>query len=455
MLSPGDNVVAGFSGGADSTALLNVLWDLKDILEVNIFALHLNHGIRQEAGEDERFCHSFCNSKGIPFTAVSVDVPSLAKQQKLTEEEAGRLARYRAFEDYLEKAGGGCIAVAHHQDDVAETLVMNLARGSGLRGGSSIRPKRDNIIRPLLCVSRSEIENYLREKEISFCTDRTNLENDHTRNYIRNVILPDLSRNVNSRAAQHMARAAVSFEKAEDFVRGYAKELFDRVVVKKDGVVSFDCLKICGEADIIQEYLVLMCFEELVRSRKDISSVHVDMVLGLMRSTDGTASADLPYGLKAVRSYNNLSIGKRENSKQELPEIAFDISNGSETETDIPGLGRARIALFSYEKEEEPPSETYTKWFDYDRIQATCFRTRRPGDHIFIDQGGKLCKKELRKFFTDVKVPEELRDEMYLLADGDHILWVPGYRMSAAVKVSKDTNSILAIKITNGGNANG
>ncbi len=455
LLAKGDTVVVGFSGGADSTALLTVLWDLKEILGIRVLALHLNHGIRKEAGEDESFCEYFCSRRGIPFKAVTVDVPSLAKELKLTEEEAGRRARYEAFSKMLEENGGGYIAVAHHQNDVAETLLMNLSRGSGLRGGGSIRPKRDNVIRPLLCVERSEIEDYLESKGITYCTDKTNLESDHTRNFVRNEILPLFTDRVNARSVEHMARAAISFDKAEEFVRGYAKELFDKTVTKKGDAVSFDIRKIAGEAEIIRENLVLLCFEELVKNRKDIGAVHVESVLELMRSEEGTASVDLPYGLVAIRSYSILSLGKRENSDEESLEITPEIAMGQETTVDIPGLGRAQIALFPYEKAEEPPTETYTKWLDYDRILATCFRTRRPGDIIYIEQGGRLCKKELRKFLTDSKVPADQRDKMYLLADGDHILWVPGYRMSAAVKVSKDTKSILAIKITNGGNANG
>jgi len=448
-------VVTGFSGGADSTALLSVLWECKEILGIKVIAVHVNHGIRNEAGQDESFCKDFCKERRIPFIVRFIDIPSMAKKEKLTEEEAGRLARYQIFNEVLESEGGDFVAVAHHQNDVAETLLMNLSRGSGLKGGSSIRPKRDNIIRPLLCVSRKEIEDYLREKEISFCTDKTNLENDHTRNYVRNVIIPALSENVNQRSVEHLAKAARSFERAEEFISGYAKSLFESVATCKDRGVSFDVSTIAGEADIIKENFILLCFEKLVRNRKDIGAVHVESVLKLMERTKGTNYVNLPYGLVAVRSYSTLTIEKQGNSIDNSSEITFEIKEGTETMVDVPGLGTAKIALLPYDSTKEPPSETYTKWLDYDRIQAVSFRKRQPDDHIFIEQDGKLRKKELRKFFTDEKVPISDRESMYLLVDGNSVLWVPGYRIGAAVKVSKDTKRILRIIITNGGNANG
>lgn len=455
LLHGGDTVVTGFSGGADSTALLSVLWECKEILDIRVIAVHVNHGIREEAGLDEKFCEDFCKDRGIPFVVRFMDIPSMAKKEKLTEEEAGRLARYRIFNEILTAEGGGLVAVAHHQNDVAETVLMNLSRGSGLKGGSSIRPKRDNIIRPFLCTSRSEIEDYLREKDISFCTDRTNLENDHTRNYVRNAVIPMLQENVNNRAVEHLARAAGAFERAEEFIESYTVKLFEKEAVCNEKSVTFDVTRIAGEADIIKESFILLCFEKLVKNRKDIGAAHVDSVLELMKSTDGTSYASLPYGLKAVRSYRELTIGEKGNCKAKALEIFFEIEEGKETYVDVPGLGRAQIALLPYDNTKEPPTETYTKWLDYDRIQEVSFRQRKSGDHIFIEPDGKLRKKDLGKFFTDEKVPVSDRENMYLLADKDSILWIPGYRIGAAVKVSKDTRRILSIKITNGGNANG
>ncbi len=455
MLTGAETVVVGFSGGADSTALLNVLWELKELLGIKVVALHLNHGIRPEAGEDEEFCKSFCRERGIELRRAFVDVPEMAKELKLTEEEAGRKARYDAFNLYAKELGAKYIAVAHHQNDVAETLLMNLLRGSGLHGGSAIRPVRDNIIRPLLGVDRKEIEEYLAKRDISFCTDKTNLENGHTRNILRNTVIPALERDINAKSVEHIARAAVSFAKADEYIREKALKVFDKLV-KKDGEnLVFDRKELIKEPEIIRENVVLMCFENLVRGRKDISATHVEMVLGLMEETCGTSQVNLPYGLIAKRSYNKLSIGPEEKQALDYPQIPVEVSENTETVIEIPGFGMARIALFSYDKEKEPPRETYTKWFDYDKIETVVFRGKRPGDVILIEQEDGLHRKELRKYLTDAKVPSDQRDKLYVLADGEKILWVLGYRMGDNAKVSENTRSILAITITNGGNTNG
>ncbi len=455
MLSPNDKVVVGFSGGADSTALLSVLKDLKDVLKIEIFALHVNHGIRQEAGDDEAFCQRFCKERGIELKTVSIDVPKLAKELSLTEEEAGRSARYRIFSEHAKMLGAGVIAVAHHENDVAETLLMNLARGTGLHGAGAIRPVRDNIIRPLLGVSRSEIEGYLKDRDISFCTDRTNFENDHTRNVIRNEIIPRLNDMVNERSAEHFARAAIAFDRADEFIRGCAKKAYDRIVIRSGDRLFMDVKELLKEPEIIRENVILMCFEDLVTGRKDITYSHVEQILSLLLDLKGTAYADLPYGLVATRSYESLSIGPKEKPDEDLLEIPVNISNEQETQVFIPGLGTVMISVFPYDKTSPPPREAYTKWFDYDRIQAVAFRRKRASDYILIEQKDALCKKELKKFFTDEKVPVSERNSMYLLAKNDEILWIPGYRMSGAYKVGSKTQKIMEIKIINGGISNG
>ncbi|MBQ8031268.1 MAG: tRNA lysidine(34) synthetase TilS [Butyrivibrio sp.] len=455
MFPEGARVVVGFSGGGDSTALLTVLEKLQPLLKIELFAIHINHLIRSEAGEDEEFCRSFCKERGISFVSRSVDIPLMAKEKSLTEEEAGRIARYEAFSSYAKEISAGHIAVAHHQNDVAETLLMNLLRGSGLHGGAAIRPVRDNIVRPLLCVTRAEIEEYLKESGISFCTDKTNLESIHTRNFLRNEILPELEKNVNDRTIQHLCAAAVSFDKADEYIREVAGNAFDRIVTSKDGSVCADIRDILLEKEIIRENIVLLMFEALVKNRKDIGAVHVEEVLDLLKSEDGQASVDLPYGLCAKRTYGRLEISQKGNQTKVIETVTVKPSVGEETQIVIPELGRVTLSVFSYDKQKEVPTWTYTKWFDYDRIQEVSFRTRRGDDKISISQGDAIHQKLLSKFMTDKKIPKDKRDEMVIVADGNSVLWVPGYRISASCKVSEATRYILEIKIDDGGMSNG
>ncbi len=455
MLSPGERVLVGFSGGADSTALLELLYELKDVLKISLCAVHLNHGIRQEAAEDAFFAKKFCESRGIVFELIQRDIPGMARDNGLTEEEAGRIARYEAFESCARKNGASKIAVAHHINDVAETLLMNLARGSGLHGAGAIKPVRGNIIRPLLCVSRKDIEDYLSEKEITFCTDRTNFENDHTRNVVRNVIIPELEKSVNAEAAEHLSRAAASFQKADEYILEQAGKAFKRCVTIKGDELEIDCNSLRSEAEIIRENIILLCFENLVRNRKDITRVHVGDVLKLIERHDGTASVDLPYNLIALRSYDRLEIKKREKEKIRHPHTELIIKPGDKKIIKIPGLGAVEAAVFPYDEDTIPPIDRYTKWFDYDKIQGVIFRTREAGDRLAIDIDGKVASKSLSKYMADEKIPPKERDNLYVLADSGNIIWVVGHRISAAYKVTESTRNILEINILNGGYLHG
>ena len=190
MLERGDRVVLGVSGGADSVCLLFVLLALRRELDLQLHVVHVNHGIRIEAGEDAAYVSALCEAHQVPFYLYEKDIPALAKEWSCSEEEAGRRVRYEAFEEVLRQQCCQKIAVAHNSNDRAETMLFHLFRGTGLTGLAGIRPVRGQIIRPLLCVDRAQIETYLTEKQISYRHDATNDCDDYTRNKIRHHILP-------------------------------------------------------------------------------------------------------------------------------------------------------------------------------------------------------------------------------------------------------------------------
>ena len=455
MISQGDTVVVGFSGGADSTALMMVLSELAPILGCKPVAVHLNHGIRENAGDDASFAKSFCEKRGIEFRLYEKNIPELSVKWGMTEEEAGRRARYEAFEEVLKENGGGVIAVAHHQNDVAESLLMNLLRGSGLHGAGSIRSVRDNVIRPLLCADRKEIEAYLKEKAQDYCHDATNDENIHTRNVIRNVIIPAMKKDINLRSVEHLCRAAEDFSKADDYIRRISFDHYRKISVRKTAGIEFDLRKFRQLDEIIRANIILHAFEELTPARKDITSTHVEGILKLCECSDGSAQLSLPYDLVAIRSYDRLQIkakdteNSRKNNKEYL--IPPELEKGDFVDFYIPNLGMAHISVLQYNDWKLFPKSAYTKWFDYDRIQAAMFRKRQSEDYMLLEQKGSvdgLCRKKIAKLMTDEKIPSKDRDEIYLLADGNNVIWIPGYRMSGAFKVSEATEKILEIKIT-------
>ncbi len=460
MTEPGMTILVGFSGGADSTALLLSLYELRQLLEIEPVAVHVNHGIREDAGNDALFTKNFCESRGIKYFAREENVPELSRKWNMTEEEAGRKLRYDIFNRTAKETGAARIAVAHHQNDVAETLLLNLLRGTGLHGAGAIRPVRDNIIRPLLCVDRREIEDYLSEKKQDFCKDYTNDENYHTRNIVRNILIPEMERLINPASASHLCRAAEEFARADEYISRSAEDFFRKAVdVGKENVV-INISELSEAPGIIKSQVILKTLEQVTPNRKDITASHVDAILKLMEDTRGSASVDLPYSLIADRSYDRMEIRKRSDfGDGEYAEylIPRGLKPEDGLEITLPNIGVAHIKVMEYNGGKLFPSSPYAKWFDYDRIQEAIFRTRKASDFMLVEQGDGLCRKQIGKLMTDVKIPKSLRDKLYLLADGDNVIWIPGYRMSGAYKINQDTKTILEIKIDiyNGGNADG
>ena len=239
MISPGDRVIAGVSGGADSVCLLRALAGYREQVPFTLFVVHVEHGIRgAESLADAAFVKGLCEALAVPFYMEAVDVTAYAREHRMTVEEAGRSVRYDCFEKLRKELGAEKIAVAHNQNDQAETVLWNLVRGSGLKGLGGIRPVRDRIIRPLLFLGRPEIETILKDLGQPWRTDRTNLENDYTRNRLRREILPQLEKNLNHQALQHIAQAAIRLQEAQQYIEKQAeKSARGSIEIRKDGSV--------------------------------------------------------------------------------------------------------------------------------------------------------------------------------------------------------------------------
>lgn len=263
MLEAGDKVVAGVSGGADSICLLFVLMELQKEIPFELTAVHVNHGLRAEAADrDEAYVRELCETYRIPCVSYRENVELIAKNRKQSLEEAGREVRREAFRRTMESWGGTKIALAHHKNDNAETFLMNLARGSGLKGLGGMLPVNGTIIRPLLAAERQEIEQYLKENGIAYCTDETNKSDDYTRNRIRNHMIPLLEDGVNKRAVAHISDTMERLREVQEFLRTGAagvgaERCADRAglfgagcgVCKGAGCRKTACLKAGAEGD--------------------------------------------------------------------------------------------------------------------------------------------------------------------------------------------------------------
>lgn len=437
MIEEGDTVFAGVSGGADSVCLLLVLRELQKRIHFDIRAVHIEHGVRGEVSrQDAQFVQILCEKKRIPIVSYSYDVPAIAAEQGISVEEAGRQLRYRAFEKEAEKVRQGKIAVAHNQNDNAETMLHHLVRGSSLQGIAGIPPVRGRVIRPLLCVTRDEIEDYLEQREQGYRTDETNFELVYTRNRIRHEVLPIL-KEINGQAVAHMAQSAEAFRETQEYMRLQADKLKRSAVMEENGQVILKRDEIWQEPPVLRSLLIHQIISEQAGSSRDIAAVHVKSVLELFDRQVGR-SIHLPYGLQAERIYEGVCLKKlTKPDKQELP-IPL---------TECP---RFHCHLLENEVElREIPKKKYTKWLDYDKIEDNlCVRSRHTGDYFLLDEKG--CKKSLKQYYVDEKIPREIRDEILLIADGSHIVWIVGYRISAKYKVTENTKRILEIQYDGG-----
>ena len=359
MIMPGDFVIAGVSGGADSVCLFFELLAYQKEISFSMEDVHIEHGIRgQDSLADANYVENLCKEYGVPFHLVSCDIKKMAQESSLTVEEAGRKARYQAFEQAAKKSGrSNCkIAVAHNLDDKAETILMILARGSGLRGLGGIRPVRENIIRPLLNTRRSEIEEALRGRQITWRTDETNHQTEYTRNRIRLEILPLLAQGVNGQAASHIAQAGLRLQEAEDYIQSQVQKLAERYVHYEEK----------AEPEVFLER-ERFCLEKMIAGQKDVSRRHIWALLELAAGQNGK-SLNLPGGIRAVNKNEFLVFEKNRSIRKKGNEAAK--CRGENLQ--IPGVTgwrdlRITADVFSYEKQIIPQKKC-TKWFDYDTI---------------------------------------------------------------------------------------
>ncbi len=440
MILPKDEIIAGVSGGADSVCMFLQLIEYRKECEFDLKVVHINHMIRNDAGNDADFVKDLCDRNGVEFYLFNEDVIKLSKEKGISTEEAGREVRYERFRQVMSSKRAK-IAVAHNKNDVAETVLFNIFRGTGIEGLASLAPVNGNIIRPLLDLSRDEIEAYLIKKEQPFRTDSTNAECDYARNKIRNVMLPYAEKNLSAKSTQHIADLSKKMLLIREYIKKETKKAYMLAVTENEDSSSIN-LRIFSDLDpMLKREVILLVMERLTPHRKDITGQHVASLLDVIQK-EGEKKIDLPYDLEAVKQYDTLTIRKSIANEKEAFE--YDIENGSDI---ILKDGRTlRVRIFDRAESALIERKTYTKWFDYDKIvNCVKVRNRRAGDYLTINSD--MDKKSLKDYLIDSKVAREKRDSIPVIADDSHILWVVGLRISEYYKVSDTTKRILEISV--------
>ena len=447
MIQKEDKIVLGVSGGADSICLLFVLLELQKIYGFDMIAVHVHHGLRGDAADrDVAFVKKVCEENDIQCEVFYEDVELIAKKRKQSIEEAGREVRRKIFEKVLDSFEGTKIALAHHKNDNVETLFMNLARGTGIQGLGGIHPIKGNTIRPLLCVERKEIEDYLEEKGISYCTDDTNNSDEYTRNRIRKHIISYMEEEINTKTVKHIDETMSYLREVQDFLaqesqkgkENHVQET-DRGVLLQEGFVSLP--------KVLKSLIIKDAMATVAGKEKDLEATHVLAVSELFDKQVGR-NIDLPYGMKAKRVYSGVEILRENICEQEIAEIFLE---PSDIEKEIL-FGETVIRYRIYTREEWDNikhEKSNTKGFDYDIINdKVCVRTRRMGDYISLEK--ERGTQKLKSYFINEKIEQSVRNRVPLIADGNHILWIVGYRENPRYAVSENTKIVLNIQIDEG-----
>ena len=449
LLARHDRIVIGVSGGADSVCLLRVLLNLREEYALSLYVVHVNHGLRKAAGEDADFVKALCEEWKVPMSLFVYDVAKEAEKRGMSLEEAGRAVRFEAYEEARKSFGANKVALAHHMDDQVETILWNLFRGSGAKGLTGIAAKREHFIRPLLCVSRKEITEFLTEIGQEHRTDETNSDNTYTRNRLRNRLIPAIEEEYNRQARKHIVSTGEIVSQMEDYVERQGEKAYARCVKKTSKrafLIREKQLK--KEEEILKRCVLRQALIKAAGSAQDIGRVHVQMLSELMDNQVGK-ELFLPYGVMAARTYDGIQLRKKDWAD----------------ENDFVSLIEEHDAAFRFKvKKLKKPKDwkkcirekTYTKCFDYDIIEGELsVRTRLPGDYIVIDDEGNTQK--LKYYFINEKIPRQKRDHILLLAEGSRILWVTGYRIGANYRVTENTKRVLKVTLRKngyGGNRN-
>ncbi|SES93823.1 tRNA(Ile)-lysidine synthase [Natronincola peptidivorans] len=439
-----DRIVVAVSGGPDSIVLLHALYSLREEFNLQLFVAHLNHNFRGiDAQMDAQYVANFCEAMNVICFVKSMDVPKYAKEQGLSSEEAGRVLRYKFFQEVVEKVGANKIAVAHNQNDQAETVLMRLLRGTGIQGLTAIHHGRGQIIRPLLDISRKEIEEYCLLHNLSPRIDETNLEPIYHRNKIRLELIPYIEEHYNPNIIESLAKTAEILKKDNEFIEIVGKDAYKQVMLQaREGCLEFSMEGINKLHIALQSRIFRLATEALVGKLEALEYKHMQSIMELIQKSETGKKILLPMGIIVKTSYNKVIFTTQE--QEEETTFYYPLrENGHTKIEEVQGVIITKV--IERDNIEAISRDKYIKYFDYDKIKQTLnVRNRKDGDRFW--PLGLVGSKKLKDFFIDYKIEREKRNQIPLICDGEEIMWVVGFRISEKYKVTDETNKILSIQ---------
>lgn len=447
MLQPKDTVLAGVSGGPDSVALLHALWQCRDELDITLRIAHLNHSFRgEESDRDAEYVQILADRMHIPATIEKIDVPQIRRTLRLSAEEAARIVRHEFLDRTADRIHANKIALAHTADDVAETVLLNLTRGTGIDGLSGIPPVRERIIRPLIQARRTDVEHYVSEHHLSPRIDSTNLIPEYRRNRVRLELLPLLRKDFNPDIDAAFIRLAELAREDSAYLNTEAENSLKKITVerKTDGL-TLEADKLGALPPAIARRAVREAIRQVRGELTDIGFIHITEILRLL-GCGGDFRLDMP-GVHAERAGRLLAVYTK---LKERAHAEYNYTLSVPGSTNIPEADAVIVAETA-----GGPGEFILKRggleavLDTQKIFGSLHaRSWMPGDRI--RPLGMAGSKKIQDIFVDKKIPRAARSRIPIITDNRNILWIPGLATSEAAKISAATKAHIRLRLVTG-----
>ncbi len=447
LFVPGERILIACSGGADSLALTDVLLQLRQPLQLQLYVAHLDHMLRGDASRaDAAFVRDFCRQHELVCFIQAADVAAYASKHRMSDEMAAREVRYGFLRETAAAIGGAKIATAHHRDDQAETVLLHLLRGSGSCGLAGIRPAADGIIRPFLGVTRAEIERYCRERNLAPRHDATNDQTEYTRNRLRLELLPQLREKYNPAVVEALCRSAELLADEHAFIQQYAREQWPSIVRTEAGDVIFDRQRLRLLPSAVQRELFRLGLKQVKGDLNGFSFLHIEKMMALTAAGQTGATLMLPRGIRIRCRYDDLEIFRitAQRSLKPLAKIDFEMVLAVPGITQVQPLGLSVTTEIAEKFPDLRKSNSIV--CDADKLEGPlCVRCRRPGDRF--SPSGVGGSKKIKEYFIDQKIDRERRDFIPLFCDKNEIFWIGNYRQNQMSQPGPATKRCLRLTI--------
>lgn len=442
LIESGDKIVIGISGGPDSICLLHILNRLKDKLNIELYAAHLNHQIRGiEAQKDALYVSNMCEKMGITCFLKSIDVPKYCEENRLSIEEGARKLRYEMFNEIKQKTKSNKIAIGHNLNDQAETVLMRIMRGTGLQGLRGIEYMRENgIIRPLLDIERKEIEQYCEEFNLNPRIDKSNLENIYTRNKIRLELIPYMMDNFNSNLIESIVRMSNNLKSDSEYIEGEAEYKFKNICQVTSDTVNIKINDFIKLHNAIKVRVLRKGIKHILGDTNFIDQKHIEDIMKFENESKINKMLTLPRGVFVYRKQEYLTLTTKEIINEEIDFLYNLPTNGIVKIKEINTMIETQTMTINIYKNGK--NDKMSKGFDLNKIKGgMIIRSRQQGDKIKLAGG----TKKVKDLFIDLKIPREERCKVPVIVDEQGILQVGQYKSSENYKIDENTKEVLKV----------